>query len=153
MSDTVQVWFRLSGGPATALGTAAERLAPDRVRLLYSPWAQLDAARGDIYRVEQGEDGQLWVRQKLQPSGYCAVRVTLADDSPLGRPTAGVEAILDKFAVLGVTGAGMFGLAVLDIPPHADMRGVRQLLHHGQRDRWWDYEELCVTAAWRATAP
>jgi hypothetical protein len=144
----------MSGGPATAVGLGAEALSSDRVRLPSAPWAALNAAKGDVFRVERDVDGQLWVQEKLKASGYCAIRLTLAPDSPLGPSSAGVDAILDKFAALGVTGSGMFGLAVIDVPPNADLHRVRLLLNIGQRDGWWDFDELCVTDAWKeATSP
>ncbi|WP_158566264.1 DUF4265 domain-containing protein [Micromonospora craterilacus] len=71
----------------------AEALSPDRVRLPFAPWAALDAAKGDIFRVQREEDGQLWVREKLEASGYCAIRVILAADSPLGPLDVGTEAM------------------------------------------------------------
>lgn len=46
----------------------------------------------------------------------------------------------------------MFGLTAIDVPPDADLRLVRQLLDTGKRDGWWDYDELCVTEAWRTSA-
>jgi hypothetical protein len=146
----VQVWFQMSGGPATSLGVGAEALAPDHVRLLHAPWAALNAAKGDVFRVQRGVDGQLWVQEKLEASGYCAIRVVLAPDSPLGALDARVDAILDKFSALGIAGSGMYGLAVIDVPPDAGLYLVRRLLDTGQRDGWWDYDELCVTAAWKA---
>ncbi len=146
----VQVWFHMSGGPATALGVCAEVVPPDQVRLPSAPWAALNAARGDVFRVQPDTDGQLWAQDKVETSGYCAIRIVLADDSPLGPLTDGVQAILGKFAALGVTGSGMFGLVVIDVPPDADLHRVRRLLDTGQRDGWWDYDELCVTDAWRA---
>lgn len=153
-SEAVQLWFSLSGGPATAVGVGAEVLAPDRLRLLFAPWSALDAAKGDVYRVHKGDDGKLWAREKIEASGFCTIRLVLTDDSPIGSLNAGVEAVLDKFFALGVTGSGMFGLAVIDIPRDADITRVRRLLDSGQRDGWWDYDELCVTDAWRrATKP
>lgn len=150
----VQVWFRVSGGPATGLGVTAEALSPNRVRLLYAPWAALNAAEGDVFDVQRGPDGQLWVQEKVQASGYCAIRVRLAPDSALGPLTSGVDAILTKFTPLGITGSGMFGLAVIDVPPDADLYAVRQLLDIGQREGWWTYDELCITDAWKAaTSP
>jgi hypothetical protein len=146
----VQVWFPMSGGPATSIGMGAEALTLDRVRLPTAPWAALNAAKGDVFRVERGQDGYLWVREKLQASGYCAIRVVHAPESPLGPFEAGVDAILDKFAPLGVTGSGMFGIAVIDVPPDADLHAVRRLLVIGHRDGWWNYDELCVTDAWTA---
>jgi Domain of unknown function (DUF4265) len=144
----------MSGGPATGLGMGAEVLAPDRVRLQSAPWAALNAAKGDVFHVQRSADGQLWAQEKLEASGYCAIRLVLAPDSPLGPLKARVDAILDKFTALGITGSGMFGLAVIDVPPDADLYLVRQLLDTGQHDGWWDYDELCVTDAWKAaTSP
>lgn len=109
------------------------------------------AAKADVFRVQPDADGKLWVEEKLEASGYCAIRLALVPDGPLGPLTADVDAILDKFTALGVTGSGMFGLAVIDVPPDADLHLVRQLLDKGQRDGWWDYDELYVTDAWHAT--
>ncbi|PZG23816.1 hypothetical protein C1I95_02760 [Micromonospora craterilacus] len=92
-AERVRVWFPMSGRPASALGMRAEALSPDRVRLPFAPWAALDAAKGDIFRVQREEDGQLWVREKLEASGYCAIRVILAADSPLGPLDVGTEAM------------------------------------------------------------
>ncbi|MEV7625299.1 hypothetical protein [Actinoplanes sp. NPDC089786] len=68
----------MSGGPASALGVTAEVLPPDRVRLLFAPWAALNAARADVYRVRKEEDGRLWAEEKLEASGYCAIRRLIA---------------------------------------------------------------------------
>ncbi|MCW6004605.1 DUF4265 domain-containing protein [Micromonospora sp. CPCC 205371] len=153
-TEWVQVWFPMSGGPAIALGLGAEALAPDRVRLPSAPWAALNAAKGDIFRVQRELDGKLWAQEKLEASGYCAIRVVLASDSPLGPLDTATEAILEKFTALGATGSGMFGLAVIDVPPDVDLYLVRRLLDTGQGDDWWDYDELCVTDAWKmARAP
>ena len=148
----VQVNFRMSGGPATSMGMGAEALSPDTVRLPSTPWAALDAAKGDIFRVRPDATGALWVEEKLEASGYCAIRVALVPDGPLGPLTNHVNAILGKFAPWGATGSGMFGLAVVDVPPTADLPAVRRLLDKGQGDGWWDYDELCVTDAWTAAA-
>ncbi|MGH9197739.1 MAG: DUF4265 domain-containing protein, partial [Acidimicrobiia bacterium] len=110
----------------------------------------------DVFRVRQDMDGTLWAEEKLKASGYCAIRVEpdlpeLETEDPIAFD-AEVNAILDKFANLGVTGIAMFGLAVVDIPPEADLSAVRRLLDEGKRDGWWDYVELCVTDAWKSAA-
>jgi hypothetical protein len=89
------------------------------------------------------------VQEKLEASGYCAIRVVLSDDSPIGSLNAGVDAALKLFHPLGVTGVGMFGLAIIDVPPAVDLARVRRLLDDGLRDGWWEYLELCVTDQWK----
>jgi hypothetical protein len=154
-TESVQVWFATSGSSGKAFGIGAEAVATDRVRISFSPPVELNAAVGDIFRVQRGTDNELWVQEKLEASGYCAIRVVPASGSPLGLGDAGVEAILGKFAALGVTGSNWFGLVVIDVAPDTQLPLVRRLLDAGQRSRWWDYDELCVTCAWRtaATAP
>ena len=147
----VQVWFALCGWNANAFGMGAEVLSPDRVRLPRAPWFPLNATKGDIFRVQRGEEDKLWVQERIQASGYCAIKLMLAEDSPLGSTEVGTEAMVDQFAPLGVTGLGMFGVAVIDVPPEADLHRVRHLLDTGKRDGWWDYDELCVTDAWTMT--
>jgi hypothetical protein len=148
-TEWVQVWFALVGWNASAFGMGAEALSPDRVRLPRAPWFPLDAAKGDIFCVQRGEEDKLWVQNKIQASGYCAIKLMLAEGSPLGYAESSAEAMVDKFAPLDVTGLGMFGVAVIDVPPEANLRRVRSLLDTGQRDGWWDYDELCVTDAWK----
>jgi hypothetical protein len=154
-TESVQVWFTTSGSSGKAFGIGAEAVAPDRVRIPFSPPAELNAAVGDIFRVQRGTDNKLWVLEKLEASGYCAIRVVPASDSLLGLGDAGAEVILEKFAALGVTGSNWFGLVVIDVAPDTQLHLVRGLLDTGQRSGWWDYDELCVTRAWKtaATAP
>jgi Domain of unknown function (DUF4265) len=102
------------------------------------------------FRVQQDSDGKLWAQEKLEASGYCAIRAVLASDSSLGPLDTGTQAILDKFAEVGVFGSGMFGLTVIDVPPEADLYVVRRLLDTGRHVGWWDYDELSVTDAWKA---
>jgi hypothetical protein len=148
----VQVWFALTGWNASAFGMGAEVLSPDQVRLPRAPWFPLNAAKGDIFRVQLGDEDKLWVQNKIQAAGYCAIKLMLAEDGPLGPITTGTEAMVDSFTPLAITGLGMFGVAVIDVPPEADLRRVRHLLDTGRRDGWWDYDELCITDAWKMAA-
>jgi hypothetical protein len=133
------------------MGMGAESLSPDRVRLPRAPAARLNAAKGDVFCVRRDANGDLWVEENLERSGYCAIGVALEPNSPLDTHDGRVDAILDRFAPLGVTGIGMFGNTVLDVPPDADLSAVRRLLDQAQHNGWWNYKELCVTDAWRAT--
>ncbi|KAB1158762.1 DUF4265 domain-containing protein [Micromonospora sp. AMSO12t] len=147
----VQVWFRMPpGSNATSMGMGAELVAPGQVRLPRAPWGAFDAAKHDILRVERDRDGQWWVKEKVTASGYCAIRIWAPDDNVLEHFE---DVVLADFAPLQVSGAGMFGLVVLDVPPTADLPRVRWLLRDGERAGRWTVDELCVTAAWRAAAP
>ncbi|MFI2633902.1 hypothetical protein ACH5A2_26520 [Streptomyces collinus] len=43
-------------------------------------------------------------------------------------------------------------MVALDVPPTADLAKVQKLLSHGVAKEWWDMEEGCITAQWRATS-
>ncbi|MEU0031139.1 DUF4265 domain-containing protein [Streptomyces sp. NPDC006335] len=45
-----------------------------------------------------------------------------------------------------------FRMVALDVPPTADLPGIRRLLEPGAAEEWCPWEEGCVTAAWRAMA-
>ncbi|MGC4814700.1 DUF4265 domain-containing protein [Micromonospora sp. DT228] len=149
--EWVQVWFLMPpGSNATSMGMGAIPVAPDRVRLPSAPWAAFDAAMHDVFRVERDHEGQWWVKEKVTASGYCAIRIWAPDDNDREHFEEGV---LADFAPLQVSGAGMFGLVVLDVPPTVDLPRVRRLLRDGERAGRWTVDELCVTAAWQAAAP
>ncbi len=63
-----------------------------------------------------------------------------------------MQAVLDAFEPLGVTGEGIarYGVIALDVAPGVDLRAVMDLLVAGVADGRWDYEEGCVTDAWLA---
>jgi hypothetical protein len=147
----VQVWFLMPpGSHATSIGMDAELVAPDRVRLPSAPWGAFDAAKHDILRIEPDRDGQWWVKEKVTASGYCAIRIWAPGDGALEHFE---DAVLAAFAPLQVSGVGMVGLVVLDVPPTANLPEVRRLLGSGERAGHWTVDELCITAAWREVAP
>lgn len=89
-------------------------------------------------------------KEKIAASGYCAIRIWAPDDSDLEHFEDVVQA---DFAPLQASGAGMFGLVVLDVPPTSDLPAVRRLLRDGERAGRWTVDEPCVTVAWHAAAP
>jgi len=146
----VQVWFRMPpGSNATSMGMPAELIAPDRARLRWAPWSALDVAKDDELRVEQEHDGTWWFKEKIAASGYCAIQLWATDDADLEHFD---KAALAAFAPLQVSGQGMFGFLVLDVPPTANLSMVRRVLSDGERNGRWTVDELCVTAAWQAAA-
>jgi hypothetical protein len=138
------------GSNATSMGMGAELVGPDRVRLPVAPWAALDAAKDDVFRIERDHDGEWWVKQKVTTSGYCAILIWATDESDLEHFG---DVVLADLNPLQVSGQGMFGFVVLDVPPTADLATVRRLLRDGEHGRRWTVDELYVTAAWRAAAP
>ncbi|WP_329350347.1 DUF4265 domain-containing protein [Streptomyces sp. NBC_01261] len=64
------------------------------------------------------------------------------------------QSVINAFREIGVCCEGMekFGMVALDVPPTADLAEVQRLLNHGVAKEWWDMEEGCVTAAWRAAS-
>ncbi len=59
-----------------------------------------------------------------------------------------MQAVLDAFEPLGVTGEGIGQYGI--IAPDVDLRAVMDLLVAGVADGRWDDEEGCVTDAWLA---
>lgn len=147
----VQVWFSIpSGSNATSMGMGAELVAPNQVRLPRAPWGAFDAAMHDVFRIERDRDGQWLVKEKIAASGYCAIRVSRADNTDVAHFK---DVVLADLAPLEVSGAGMFGFVFLDVPPTADLPRVRSVLRDGETAGRWTVDELCVTAEWRAAAP
>ncbi|MDX3192374.1 DUF4265 domain-containing protein [Streptomyces sp. MN03-5084-2B] len=137
------VYFPMPHGPVPGMSISvqAEELEFGRAPLLDTPPTAVGAAVGDVYRVRPRSGGTWWAEEKLESSGICAVLVLPPEPPPVS--------ILGRFAHLGVKGDDFFGIAVLEIPPDADLGAVRRLLDDGVADGSWEYEELCVTDAWK----
>jgi Domain of unknown function (DUF4265) len=129
----------------------AERLSETVARLDNVPFFVRGFSCGDLVEVAL-DNGELWVQQKLRSSGNYTIRVIAFADGPLGGDNARV---LEAFRALEVEGEGaeQFGLAALNIPPHADYPAIRRLLTEGVRDGSWDYEEGCIGDAWITVDP
>ncbi|MBF6456499.1 DUF4265 domain-containing protein [Nocardia cyriacigeorgica] len=154
--DHVKVHFRMDideqGWPPASIESLwAIDLGDGTVRLDNTPWFVRGIARGDIIAVQPDDDGLLWAGDVVQPSDNCTFRlIVLKDDGS----AAARQSVLDIFHRLGTTGEGIerFRMVALEVPAHADLPKVRELLEHGAEQSWWHWEEGCVTAAWRATA-
>ena len=138
------MYFPLShdGVRGKSIGVPAEELEPGRARISVTPPSAVGAAIGDVYWVLREKDGTWWARRKIESSGYSAVLVIPPDP-----PKA---SLLGRFAHRGVIEEDWFGFLVLDMPPGTDLGAVRWMLDAGVREGDWEYEELCVTDAWRA---
>ncbi|MEU6414250.1 DUF4265 domain-containing protein [Microbispora sp. NPDC046933] len=136
--------------PAASERMWAVPVAPGRVMLDNIPFFVRGVALGDVVRIETDDEGVVRAAEAVEFSGNCTIRVV-----PFTREPAGRQAVLDAFASWGVEGEGaeQFGLVALNVPPTADLAAVRRLLVQGEADGLWDYEEGCVTDAWRALDP
>ncbi|MEU2729586.1 DUF4265 domain-containing protein [Streptomyces griseoviridis] len=154
ISDThVKVHFRLDvdedGWPPAGVESLwAVRLGDGTVRLDNTPWFVRGVACGDIVGVELEDDGVLYARETVQPSGNCTIRLIVLRDEG---SAAARQTVLDSFHRLGATGEGLqhFRMVALDVPPEADLPEIRKLLEHGAAQEWWQWEEGCVTSAWQ----
>ncbi|MEV4968620.1 DUF4265 domain-containing protein [Streptomyces sp. NPDC024062] len=152
----VKVHFRMDVDedgwpPASVENLWAIDLGNGTVRLDNTPWFVRGVARGDVIRVESDEDGVRWAGETVQESENCTIRLIVMKD---GGSAAARQSVLEVFHRLGTTGEGIeqYRMVALDVPPDADLPGIRRLLEHGVAEEWWHWEEGCVTAAWRALA-
>ncbi|MEU6713633.1 DUF4265 domain-containing protein [Nonomuraea sp. NPDC046802] len=151
--DWVRVVFDLEpedGWPPARIERLwAIRVGDDRARLDNIPFFARGFALGDVVAVAPDEDGVLWVKQAVEYSGNCTIRIIPAEG---GRRVEVRQAVLDAFAPFGVKGEGIeqFGLIALDVPSAADIPAVKRFVIQGSEEGRWHYEEGCVTPEWRA---
>ncbi|WP_031517473.1 DUF4265 domain-containing protein [Streptomyces sp. NRRL F-5123] len=152
--DCVKVYFRLEVDedgwpPASVESLWAVDLGDGSVRVDNTPWFVRGVASGDIIRVEADDEGIRWAGETVQASGHCTIRLIVLRD---GGSEVARRTVLERFHRLGTTGEGIerFGMVALDVPPEADLPQVKELLERGESEGAWEWEEGCVTAAWRA---
>ena len=127
----------------------AIRVGEDSARLDNIPFFVRGFALGDVVRFEADDDGVLWAKDAVECSDNCTIRIIPAED---GRQEARRQEVLDTFARLGVDGEGIgqYGMVALNVPASADLDRVKRLVLQGADDGRWEYEEGCLTPAWRA---
>ncbi|MFD8809337.1 DUF4265 domain-containing protein [Streptomyces sp. NPDC059597] len=151
----VKVHFRMEveddWPPVSVESLWAVDLGDGTVRLDNVPWFVRGVACGDVVTTEADEEGVRWGGAVVRHSENCTVRLIVLRDGGSG---AARQSVLNAFRELGVEGEGIerFGMVALDVPPTADLVRVRRLLRHGVDKEWWDMEEGCVTARWRAVS-
>lgn len=114
------------------------------------PFFVQNLSQGDVVRAVP-VNGYLFPLGRVRWSGNRTVRVRPFVSGPV--PT--VAAVFDHFNQLGVEGEGneSYNLAALHVAAEVPPGPVRSLLAHGAAERWWDYEESCVDAAWYRDEP
>ncbi len=119
-----------------------------RYRIDNVAWFVPDLAVGDIVVAREPDPDQHPVFERIESrSDHVTVRLIVFRQGPMeGRLERAVEA----FAGLGVWAEGIaqYGMVALDIPPHADLRRIHELLCQGADDGLWEWEEGRVTQAW-----
>ncbi|MGI5138394.1 MULTISPECIES: DUF4265 domain-containing protein [unclassified Streptomyces] len=151
----VKVHFRLETEddwpPAPAESLWAIDQGDGTVQLDNIPWFVRGIACGDIVATEPDEDGVRWAGEVVRRSENCTIRLIVFRDGGSG---AARQSVINAFQELGVEGEGIerFGMVALDVPPTADLAKVQRLLKRGVGEEWWDMEEGCITAQWRAVS-
>jgi hypothetical protein len=137
-SEHVRVRFNLppdEGGwpPVSSEGLWALPLGGDRYRLDNAPWFARGLAADDVVEALAGPDGVLWATRRTAWGGRMTVRVVPRRSGPLA---GDLQAVLDAFAPLGVTGERVpqFGMVALDISGDAPLAKAKSLLIAGERD-------------------
>ncbi|MFI0086492.1 DUF4265 domain-containing protein [Streptomyces bobili] len=151
----VKVHFRLEiegdWPPASVESLWAVDQGDGTVRLDNIPWFVRGIACGDVVATEPDEEGVHWAGEVVRRSENCTIRLIASRDSGSG---AARQSVINAFRELGVDGESIeqFGMVALDVPPTADLAKVQRLLKRGVAKEWWDMEEGCVTAHWRAAS-
>ena len=150
--DRVRVVFDLAPvdgwPPARTERLWAVRVDDVHATLDNTPFFARGFASGDVVLIAADDEGVFWVKDVVEYSGNCTIRIIPAEG---GRRVEVRQAVLDAFAPLGVGGEGIgqFGLVALNVPGTADIAAVKRLVIQGADEGRWHYEEGCVTPQWR----
>jgi hypothetical protein len=154
-SARVKVRFRLERDPdgwppVESEGVWAKPCGGSEYELDNVPWFARGVAFGDRVRVEEDQDGALWVTERVVWSGRYTVRVIPLGD---GASEPQLQEIIDAFGPLGAEcegGLPSFKIVALDIPPDARLAEIKTILRRGEADGRWGYEEGCIDDRWSA---
>lgn len=128
----------------------ARVVGPGLFRLENAPLFVRGVAHGDVVRAST-EDPDAWPEyiETVEWSGNYTLRVIPFRAGPLG---GSLQAVLDAFSPLGVTGegGGNYPIVALTVPPDADLVAVKTLFRAGAADGRWDIEEACIDDRWDA---
>lgn len=151
----VKIWFRFVPRdgwlPYDTEGLWAQVIGTDTARVANVPFLQDGVAQGDVVRFTTDDAGVRWAVGRIEASGNCTIRVLPVPDGPLGRSARAVHERFVRFGLSGETFSAELPLVAFNVPAGADLAAIKGLLESGQARRWWEFEEGCVTDAWRDT--
>ncbi len=155
MPDLVKVRFLLprdDGGwpPAESEGLWAEPLGDDLYRIDNTPWFVRNLSADDVVKALAGSDDVLWAVESVHWSGRLTVRVIPRRDGPLQGDTTSVVEAIEPLGVRCEVMQRPVRMVALDIPADTPLAPVKALLRERTTDRWWDFEEGCVSEEWLA---
>jgi hypothetical protein len=145
--ELVKIVFDLpvNDGPIATESLWAERLGASLYRLRNVPFYLRGVSEQDIVRVEEN-DGRLIVAGIIDRGGHSTYRIFLPEQ------TSEEQFSKDWIPLqeLGCTyERARRRLVAIDVPPHADVYAVYDVLEHGEKERRWEFKEgiaatLCV---------
>lgn len=102
------------------------------------PFFALGISLGDVVEAKTIDDDLLFARV-LDSSNHSTVRIVIFDMDH-------AEMIVEHLAGYGcaVENSHIPGLVAIDIPPSANIAGVRDYLHRGEESEIFEYEEASV---------
>lgn len=150
----IKIWFRFTPREnwmeIDTEGLWATVLSEDTARVDNVPFLQDGLAQGDIVRFSTNDDGVHRAVGRVASSGHCTILVLSEPEGPLGRGAQPVHERFEPFGLGGEVYSDDFPLVAFDVPPDADLAGIKALLERGRVEGWWHYEAGCVTDAWNA---
>ncbi|MEV6923724.1 DUF4265 domain-containing protein [Dactylosporangium sp. NPDC051485] len=83
---------------------------------------------------------EFWAVGWVAASGHSVVRILPHPGGPLGPSAKAVHERLAPFGLGGESFSAEFPLVAVDVPPDADLAGLKRLLRAGVEQGWWAYE-------------
>ncbi|MCU1646944.1 MAG: hypothetical protein JWN03_7219 [Nocardia sp.] len=106
---------------------------PGVVELDNIPWFVRGVSAGDLIQVCADSAGLLRMTELVAWSGNCTIRVVPSTSEP---SEGSLRQVIDNFVPLGADGEGLeqFGVVALNVPPDADIPGIKRLLQQGEQE-------------------
>lgn len=152
LGSDLQVFFRFDQTgewpPVPSEGLRVEMVRDRTYKVLEVPFFVRNIALYDVVSAVPDGEGVLWAGERVSWAGHQTLRVTPRKQ----QPSLSCAEVLERFAVLGVTGEELeeYQLVALDVPPDTEPGPVKSLLTTGTDEQLWWYEEACIASSWPA---